>query len=476
MKINPELQALVQDLLGEEAEDFWNAVGQPPKTVIRVNTLKTTPLALRKRLERAGFALTELPLAIPAFRVEEEPFPIGKTFEHFVGLFYVQSLASLLPPLALAPQPADWVLDIAAAPGSKATELAQLMDNHGLLVANDVSPSRMRALVHNVERLGIVNTGLMQQDGNRLGRCFRETFDRALVDVPCSALGTLGKSPEVTQRWMWRQATRLAQGQYQLLLSAAHTLRVGGTLVYSTCTLTPQENEGVISSFLRKYPFEVASLHFASVPTRPGLTQFGGETFDERVARAVRLYPFEAETEGFFIAKLVKTDSLPPVPAARTPREVSWRPLEADDSQVHPLLTALEERYGLPSTVWEPYLFGRRKDELWLLSRGWAEGPRELMERVGMRVARRYRERAWRLTTGGAQLLAPFITRQVVDLRSGEELLQFVAGGTVDAPPDLRGPVVARYDGLIVGSGVVTPTGLKGQVPRSRRFEFFPPS
>jgi len=260
---------------------------------IRANTLKIEPERLKQRLEGKGFVLKETILNY-AFRVDYYPSELGKTLEHFLGYYYVQDLASMLPAHILNPKKHSYVLDIASAPGSKTTLLSMLMENTGFILANDYSMDRTKATVNNVERLGCLNVVISISKGEKLVKYYKNYFDYALVDAPCTSLGTLHKNPEVIRWWSPREVNVMAKTQLNLLMAAYEMLKDGGTLVYSTCTLTYEENEEVVERFLKMSGAKVEEIRLNI-----------GEVYGG-IRGTVRLYPHKTQTEGFFMAKFRK--------------------------------------------------------------------------------------------------------------------------------------------------------------------------
>ena len=292
---NRSLWAAIRDVLGEEYDEYVRYITSPSyRPYIRANTLKITPEALRERLEAKGFVLegTVLPYA---FRVLRYPSEMGKTLEHFLGYYYVQDLASMLPAHLLNPRPHSFVLDIAAAPGSKTTLLSALMKNTGMVFANDASMDRAKALVNNVERMGSLNVVVSIYKGEKLVRFYREYYDYVLVDAPCSSVGTLHKNPEVALWWSPKDVKAYSRVQYRLLLAGWEMLKPGGRLVYSTCTITYEENEGVVERFLRE-----------SGATLVPVPEVGIGEIEGAIPGTRRFYPHRTDTEGFFIAMFEK--------------------------------------------------------------------------------------------------------------------------------------------------------------------------
>ena len=258
---------------------FIELLGNPRKQSVRVNTLKTTREKLQPLLERKYGLMSEThPDIDDALVITSDPENlVGKTFEHLLGYYYIQSTSSMLPPHYLQPEPGTKVLDLCAAPGSKSTQLAAMMGNTGMLVLNEVQGDRLRTLSFNVERTNVYNAGIIQSKGEWLGRYYQNYFDKILVDVPCSGLGIIQKKEEVNKWWSVSSITGLINLQMSLVIAAVKMLKPGGELVYSTCTLTTEENEEIINKVLEKYPVELIPV---SVPGGiDGFTSAQGKSF-----------------------------------------------------------------------------------------------------------------------------------------------------------------------------------------------------
>jgi 16S rRNA (cytosine1407-C5)-methyltransferase len=293
--------------------DRWDAVvntfTEPTPTTFRVNTLKTTPEAVREQLSSAGFHLERVPWSAEAFILRRGRLRELQEVDLYAsGAIYVQSLSSMLPPLALEPQPGETVLDIAAAPGSKTTQLACLMRGQGRLVANDNNRVRFFKLKANVDRQGAANVQLTLHDGAIFGRQQPGAFTRVLADVPCSAEGRFQTAePKSYAFWKPAKIHEMVRKQKMLAYSAAQALAPGGVLVYSTCTFAPEENEGIVHWLLGKFG---DTLRLEPIPLRlsnqtAGLTRWDGDVFDPALAQARRILP-TADMEGFFLARLRK--------------------------------------------------------------------------------------------------------------------------------------------------------------------------
>jgi NOL1/NOP2/sun family putative RNA methylase len=282
---------------------FRDACERPLPQVVRVNTIKTTVERARRAFEAADIDYEPVDWHDGLFALDvDKP---GNTWPYVHGWLYGQEEVSVLPGLACAPAPGDRVFDPCAAPGSKTTHLAALMDDRGLLVANDSNLGRLSALRSNTERCGVTNVAVTKSDARNfsLKPFGNEPFDRAVVDVPCSCEGTIRKNPDALEEWTLDHVEGVAGVQRGILERAIEVTRPGGTVVYSTCTFAPEENEAVLDAVLDDYDVTLVDYELP-LATRPGITEWQGTTFDGTLARTKRIYPHLNDTGGFFCAKL----------------------------------------------------------------------------------------------------------------------------------------------------------------------------
>ncbi|MCK4589607.1 MAG: NOL1/NOP2/sun family putative RNA methylase [Nanoarchaeota archaeon] len=290
---------------------------------IRVNTLKTTIPEIKKRLK--DWKLKPIPWCQQGFWVErEDRRDVGNLIEHHLGYFFVQEAASMIPPIVLQPKSSnesekglekpkgsqsagETILDLCASPGSKTTQIAQYMKNQGLLIANDYKGLRMVPLNMNIQRLGITNTITTLIPG----QYYKDLqFDRILVDAPCSGTGTIRKSLKTLTIWNPNMVKRLCGQQKQLLETGFKMLKPGGTLVYSTCTLEPEEDEGVIDFLIKKYPNakidEIKKEELPGLKRSPAVLEFNNKRFSLEIKKCLRIWPQDNDTEGFFVTRIRK--------------------------------------------------------------------------------------------------------------------------------------------------------------------------
>ncbi|QSG12032.1 16S rRNA C967 or C1407 C5-methylase, RsmB/RsmF family [Halapricum desulfuricans] len=290
----------------DDFEAFRSACRRPLPPVVRVNTIKTTTERARQGLQEAGIELDPVEWHPGLLRLPEDQPGANWPYSH--GWIHGQEEVSAVPATVLDPQPGERVWDATAAPGSKTTQLAALMDDRGLVVATDNNMGRLSALRSNTERLGVTNVAVTNEDARNhsLKPFGGELYDRALVDVPCSCEGTIRKNPDTLEEWSLGHVEGIAGVQKGILTRAIQATREGGTVVYSTCTFAPEENEGVLDHVLEAEDCRLLNFELP-LAYRDGVTEWDGETFDPQVERAKRIYPHHNDTGGFFVAKLEVT-------------------------------------------------------------------------------------------------------------------------------------------------------------------------
>jgi 16S rRNA (cytosine1407-C5)-methyltransferase len=291
--------------------------GERP-TTFRVNTLKPDTSSLKERLEPLGFKIENVVWYKDAFILRKgRQKDLEKTELYEKGQIYVQGLSSMVPPLILAPNPGEKILDLTAAPGSKTTQLSALMKNQGSITANDNNAIRVEKLKANTALQGASNVTVLEAgDGGMVWKENHEAFDKVLLDASCSSEGRFQLDTPSTYGY-WREDTnrKMAKDQRRLLKSAVLSVKPGGTLVYSTCTFAPEENEMVVQWALETYAgaLEVEAIMLPLPLHTHGLPQWGDAKFHPSVVKSVRVLP-TPDVEGFFAVKFKKTKSVPPPP------------------------------------------------------------------------------------------------------------------------------------------------------------------
>lgn len=307
--MHPELHRQWQQLFGREYQTVVEHSFLRRPTTLRVNTLTWTVPDFLSAADSYGWDVFPQAFSPVAFRIRTNRRSHDERFSCLIksGWIYGQDLASQLPAIALGPQPGEFVADIAAAPGSKTTQMAVMMEDEGGIVAVDSNEKRFARLQRVVEQNGITNVDACHADGAKLGDVCPDTFHRVMVDVPCSCEGIFRYRPHTVLNWTPSLAKELAPVQRDLLISGFKALKPGGTLLYSTCTYAPEENEAVVNHLLERNDRAlVVPMSFDGVATREGMTSYGDMSFDESLRQTVRIYPQDNDSIGFYIAKVLK--------------------------------------------------------------------------------------------------------------------------------------------------------------------------
>lgn len=279
MKFPSDFIEKYKDLLGAEAEEFFTSFDQEAVSAYRINPLKKQQ--------------KDYPDPIPGTPWGHYGKISGKSSDHATGLVYSQEPAAQMVAQVAAPSKGSRVLDLAAAPGGKSTHLLSYLDNTGLLVSNEINFKRSKVLVENIERFGAKNVVVTNTSADKLAKVFKNYFDMIVFDGPCSGEGMFRKDPDAIQYWHKDYPSELAQLQKDILADGLKMLAPGGQLVYSTCTWSPEENEGVVAWILENYP----DLELVAIPKLNGMSD--GIDFPE----TARMYPHHFKGEGQFVAK-----------------------------------------------------------------------------------------------------------------------------------------------------------------------------
>ena len=307
----PELfkERMKNSLSNEEYDEFIDSFGDDARYhALRINILK----ADKSVTEKFPSCSEQVPWEENGYYYENSDTP-GKHPYHEAGLYYIQEPSAMAPVHFLAPRPGEKILDLCAAPGGKSTQIAVAMKGEGILVTNEINRDRAKILSLNIERLGIKNALVTNETPQHLSEVFHGYFDKILVDAPCSGEGMFRKNEVAFGEWSPENVKLCAQRQAEILDCAEKMLLPGGTLCYSTCTFSVDENENTILEFLKKYPdFHVAELKLAGgmEAGRPSWTD-AGETLSKEISKTVRLWPHKVKGEGHFLCVLKREGELP---------------------------------------------------------------------------------------------------------------------------------------------------------------------
>lgn len=295
----------MRNILGPELDAYLESYRKPRFMGLRVNTSKISV----EEFERLHpfRSLRKIPWISNGYYYTEEDAPTKHPY-YYAGLYYIQEPSAMTPAAVLPVEKGERVLDLCAAPGGKATELAAKLSHTGLLVANDASASRTKALLKNLEVFGMPNILITSEMGDRLDRYFHEYFNKILIDAPCSGEGMFRKQAHMIPAWEKQGPKVFSAMQREILRQAAELLKPGGRMLYSTCTFSELENEGSVDHFLKEHP----DFHLAEIPWYegfcPGRPDLVGSAFP--LEKCVRLFPHKIDGEGHFLALLAKDGEL----------------------------------------------------------------------------------------------------------------------------------------------------------------------
>ncbi|MGZ0050446.1 RsmB/NOP family class I SAM-dependent RNA methyltransferase [Brevibacillus gelatini] len=457
-------------LLEQEYEAFIASYDQPVTHGLRVNPLK---VAREQFLSLSPFALEPVAWCANGFRYKEQDRP-GKHPFHAAGLYYLQEPSAMSAAEALDAKPGERILDLCAAPGGKSTQLAAALNSEGLLVANEIHPVRVKALAENLERCGVKNAVVTNETPERLQERFPQFFDKILVDAPCSGEGMFRKLPEAVEDWSPNKVTECHLMQQDILDAASAMLKPGGTLVYSTCTFAPLENEQTLVDFLARHP------EFTIVPLpqpewfAPGQPNWATPAC-EQLRDTARLWPHRLQGEGHYLAKLQKSadaDSEPisaagkrkekrtakaAAPAGRKEALAAWRAF------VKEAIPQLADEFADESAF---VLFG---EQLYYSPIPGMDWDKVKVARVGLHLGTVKKNR---LEPAHALALAitPAEAARVADYSADDpDLLRYLKGEAL-ARDGANGWTLVAVDGFSIGWGKQSEGQLKNHYPKGLRW------
>lgn len=458
----------MKKLLGDEYPDFLKSYEKKRLYGLRFNPLKTNR---KEFLAQMPFALKEILWTPDGFYYEEESQP-GKHIFHEAGAYYIQEPSAMAVVEALAPKPGEKILDLCAAPGGKSTQIAGKMSGEGLLVSNEIVPGRAKILSQNIERMGISNTIVCNETPERLAERFPLFFDRILADAPCSGEGMFRKEEAAVREWSLENVKMCAKRQRSILEQAALMLRPGGTLIYSTCTFSPEENEGVISAFLREhddFSIEESALERFFAPGRADWVENPADS----LVHTMRLWPHKIAGEGHFIAKMKKADGLYADPAsAITEKKTGTREkgqVRAD--AVKQCQSFLQEELALLPDTWEKWeknsaftMFG---EHVYLVPAQMIPLQGLTILRPGLHVATQKKNR-FEPAHALALHLSPGKTDRCYEMTK-EQARCYLRGETFSCDASLKGWTLLVIDGYTIGFGKAGGGQMKNHYPKGLR-------
>ena len=444
-------------------DDFLQACKSPLRRSVRVNTLKMSVSDFKSYCAVHDWSIEPVPWCDSGFwltrsETEEQNLPIGNTELHLSGCIYVQEASSMLPPVALkhALEDSKTVLDMASAPGSKTSQLSAMMNNKGVLIANELSSSRLKVLAANMKRMGITNCALSHFDAVIFGDYMYECFDSILLDAPCSGEGTVRKDADALKNWSIESNIDIADVQKKLIRSAFMALKPGGTLVYSTCTLTPLENQQVCDELLNAFPNAIKTDDLSSLfPDAARATTSEGY---------LHVWPQIYDSEGFFIARFIKTASVENT--AQKTKKGSFPFTISEKKLQQQFFDLAKKQFGIEQTIISGQLMSRDK-ELWLFPDGFHNVENKIKySRMGIQVGTTHKN-GIRLEHEFATALGQ-LARKNNYAMSQNEAKDYFNGKDIrlNSPVNVTGEVILILCGAPVGLGKWQKQIIKNSLPR----------
>lgn len=463
-----DFEKRMQGLLLEEYADFLAAYEKERSYGLRFNPLK----AKREEfLKRMPFSLEAVAWTDEGFYYRPEDCP-GRYALHEAGAYYIQEPSAMAVVEVLSPEPGERILDLCAAPGGKSTQIAGKLRGEGLLVSNEIIPGRAKVLSQNIERMGIPNAVVCNETPERLAEWFPAFFDKILVDAPCSGEGMFRKDETAVSEWALSQVQVCADRQRRILEQAALMLRPGGVLVYSTCTFSAEENEGVISDFLHAHTEfsieEAKQERFFATGRKEWI-----ENPAAGIEHTMRLWPHKIAGEGHFIAKLGKADGLYAKAALTIASEMPGgkgkEKGRTDNIQV--CRDFLLEEIGLSEREWEKFsengvysLFG---EHMYLT-------PKQMIPLGGIKTLRPglhlgvHKKNRFEPSHALALYLSPDAVRAHYEVTLPQAEC-YLRGETLACDDALKGWVLLTLDGYAVGFGKAGGGQIKNHYPKGLR-------
>lgn len=451
-----EFQERMQQMLGEEYQDFLSGYDKP-----RFHALRRNPLKIEEKdfLEKIPYELTPVPWAKHGYYYKHEDQP-GKHPYHDAGLYYIQEPSAMSVVEYLEVKPGEQVLDLCAAPGGKTTQIAGFMKGEGLLVCNEIHPQRAKILSENIERLGVKNALVTNETPQRLSAVFPGFFDKILVDAPCSGEGMFRKNEEALVEWSPENVQMCAERQDEILEEVAKMLRPGGRICYSTCTFAPAENEDCMARFITSHP----EFHIVDVE-RKGNMSAGNPAYASypiaELAKTIRLWPHKLDGEGHFIAVLEKDGILETEykPVSRNGNEKSIKEKECQE-YLEFEKECLKKKIGR-----NIFFFG---EQLYAM-------PENMPGLKGLKVLRpglhlgTLKKKRFEPSHALALALKPEEVTNTWDLKSdSQEVKQYLSGQTFNAE-GTKGWYLITVDGYSIGWGKLAGGIMKNHYPKGLR-------
>jgi 16S rRNA (cytosine1407-C5)-methyltransferase len=444
---------------------------KPLRRCVRVNNILSSIEKLQKWGGGKEWQLEPVPWCKEGFFVDREDrsIPLGKDLMHLLGHFYFQEASSMLPVELLQPEPGENILDMAAAPGSKTTQIAAKMQGRGVVVANDMEERRIKTLKAALNRSGVMNVILTKRMGQWFGKNMTGRFDRVLIDAPCTAQGTSRKDADALNYCSVHSIGKAAKLQRELLESAVHAAKIGGRIVYSTCTLCPEENEEVVQSILNKFSTQLEVLDPTKMALNGAETMLSTAVQDSLKVQGkegehpfLRIWPQTYDTEGFFCAVLKKTA---PTREAEKVELKHFREEKINVGAQREMSAFLRSQYGTDIVQEDEDIFDDG-EHLSITTRSITKFKLPTVDySIGMPFGKKLRDVPVYIDHEMAVLRGADATENVCIIND-VQLQQLLQGKDIECDVSLHGHTLIQYKDMCIGRGRARDGKLKNHLPR----------
>lgn len=478
----------MKERLGEEYEAFLASYEKDRVQGLRFNSLKmesgqkdsweteTVPELAKETAPALGVSLKKIPWVKEGYYYEGEGRP-GKHPYHEAGLYYIQEPSAMAVVELLDPRPGDCVLDLCAAPGGKSSHIASRLKGQGFLLSNEIHPARAKILSQNMERMGVSNAVVSNEDSGRLSERFPGFFDKIVVDAPCSGEGMFRKDEEARNQWSEEHVKMCSDRQLMILNNAASMLKPGGRMVYSTCTFAPEENEGAVCRFLEEnedFYLEEAKGYEGFDAGKP---QWAGISAENpfHLERTFRIMPHKLEGEGHFMAVLRRREDSAAEYSDRKKDTPAYLDRKKNREIFQALETCMKECLTCPQTLLsreEYIMFG---EQLYLIPPQMPTLKGLKIVRAGLHIGTLKKNRLEPSHALALSLLPKEACGRVLLPGAGKEVLSYLKGETFPVKEDMlsgkeKGWVLVCADGYSLGWGKISGGILKNHYPRGLRW------
>ncbi len=471
--LNPHFLKHIRQAFPEydDFDQFIHTCQQPPRKSIRVNTLKINIDTFKKIAQQYNWQLQAIPWCPSGFwlqqkNIQENVIALGNTIQHLQGLFYIQESCSMLPAEVLVQLlkqkniQAKTILDMAAAPGSKTTHLSALTHDKTAILANEISSSRIKSLHANIQRSGITQNFLSQVDGRRFSSFKAEQFDAILLDAPCSGEGTIRKNPHVLDNWHINTLKKMSELQRALLNSASHVLSEKGILVYSTCTLSKEENHDVCNDFLKN------NTQMKQIPLNQNIKGLEKSITSEGY---LHVFPHHYDCEGFFVAAFQKSTRTSILHSTKdsqkeTPSFSSKLTLPKKNL-LTVLLNYYKEQFSIDLKIYIPCIY-QDKSSFWIQPETFSQFETYVpISRSGIKICEQHAH-TFRTDHGFIIALGHLAKKNTISLNA-EQAKHYLQGKDIEFASDLKSEVILIRQQHCLGLGKIVGHKIKNNLPRN---------